>query len=523
MNARPFSIGIVGAGFSGALLAVHLLRYCRSDDRIYLIEKRAGFGRGLAYSTTNQHHLLNVRAGNMSAFASRPDHFVDWLRHRRAEDGEAAADADSFVSRRLYGTYVRSLLCDELWSGGKGPNLFLVPDQAVSLHEAPDGVSLTVAGGRCYRLDMVVLAGGNLPADRTDGAYFGDPWDPNATLGLAKHAHVLLIGTGLTMVDVVQSLLAENHRGPIRAISRRGLLPQVHAQIQPVEISIEDLPRTTSLVRLMSWLRRRVRSARSNDIDWRSVVDGLRPHTTDLWRRLPLDERQRFLRHLRPWWDTHRHRMAPAVNAQLQAAIASGQLHIGAARVIDIVPSEVSVQVTLRPRHSDVAEVSTFSRVINCSGPETDFKACRDPLVRDMLLRGFTRPDPLGLGLEVSEQGALLNGAGQPSSRLFALGPLTRGSFWEIVAVPDIRMHCARLASHLATRLYGRSNVEPPVPQPIASSQPVEPPTESLASPCLVQPGKRLDLVSRATPASPAGRGRSPNAGPGQGTWQSTR
>jgi uncharacterized NAD(P)/FAD-binding protein YdhS len=522
MNGRPFNIGIIGAGFSGALLAVHLLRYCRPDDRIYLIEKRAGFGRGLAYSTTNQNHLLNVRAGNMSAFADRPEHFVDWLQNRLADDGDVPADADSFVSRRLYGTYVRSLLCDELWSGGKGPNLFLVPDQAVSLHEAPDGVSLTVAGGRCYRLDIVVLAGGNLPADRTDGAYFGDPWNANATSGIPKHAPVLLIGTGLTMVDVVQSLLGENHCGPIRAISRRGLLPQVHSRIEPVEISIEDLPRTTSLVRLMGWLRHRVRSAQDGDLDWRSVVDGLRPHTTDLWRRLPLNERQRFLRHLRPWWDTHRHRMAPAVNAQLQTAIASGQLHISAARVVDVVPSEVSVQVTLRPRHKDNSEVVNVARVINCSGPETDFKACRDPLVRDLLLRGFARPDPLGLGLEVSEQGALLNGTGQPSSRLFALGPLTRGSFWEIVAVPDIRMHCARLANHLATRLYGRGNVEAPVRRPIVSSQPLETRAEA-ASPGILPSGTRPDIVSRATPASPVGRGRNPSAGPGQGTWQSTR
>ena len=310
MNARPFSIGIVGAGFSGALLVVHLLRYCRPGDKVYLIEKRAGFGRGLAFSTTNQNHLLNVRAGNMSAFQDRPEHFVEWLQRRSVDDGPAP-DGNSFVSRRRYGTYVRSLLCDELWLEGKGPNLYLVPDEAVSLHEAPERVSLTVAGGRCYQLDYVVLAAGNLPPDRSEGAYFGDPWHPGAIMGISRFAPVLLIGTGLTMVDVVQSLIEEGHRGPIRAVSRRGLLPQVHAPTQPIDIAAEDLPPTTSVVRLMRWLRHCVREAESNHCDWRSVVDGLRPHIPDLWRRLSLDERRRFLRHLRPWWDIHRHRMAP--------------------------------------------------------------------------------------------------------------------------------------------------------------------------------------------------------------------
>jgi uncharacterized NAD(P)/FAD-binding protein YdhS len=165
MNPRPLSIAVIGTGFSGALLAVHLLRHCRAGDRVYLIEKRAGFGRGLAYSATNQRHLLNVRAGNHD----QPNHFVDWLRHHAQPAHGAAPTAESFVSRRLYGTYIRSLLCDELWTSGKGRNLFLVPDQAVALNEDPRCVSLTVAGGRCYRVDRVVLAAGNSASRREQG------------------------------------------------------------------------------------------------------------------------------------------------------------------------------------------------------------------------------------------------------------------------------------------------------------------------------------------------------------------
>ncbi|MFO1120012.1 MAG: FAD/NAD(P)-binding protein [Rhodospirillales bacterium] len=482
MNNDSFSIGIIGAGFSGALLAVHLLHRCRPGDRIYLIEKRAGFGRGLAYSTVNQNHLLNVRAGNMSAFQDQPDHFVEWLRRHQAESGAGSdANQDSFISRRLYGTYVRSLLCDELWSGGKGTNLYLVPDQAVALHEAPDGVSLVVAGGRCYRLDAVVFAAGNLPPDRSQGAYFGNPWDPEAVTGIAKNAPVLLIGTGLTMVDVVLSLLDGQHRGPIHAMSRRGLLPQMHKPARPVELAVWDLPRTTSITKLTRWLRLGVRTAEAEGWDWRSVVDGLRPHLQDLWRRLSIEERRRFLRHLRPWWDIHRHRMAPTVATQLQAAIARGQLTVSAGRTVNITPGDSQVQVTYRPRNGEL-QTAEFARVINCSGPETNYRAAEDPLVHDLMRRGFARPDPLGLGLEVSEQGALLSADGRPSPRLFALGPVTRGSFWEIVAVPDIRMHCARLAAHLATRLREMNRNESAARRQrgIISSPPEERPADSV-------------------------------------------
>jgi uncharacterized NAD(P)/FAD-binding protein YdhS len=453
MPLEPFSVAVIGAGFSGALLAVHLLRNSRAADRIYLIERRAGFGRGLAYSTRNAGHLLNVRAGNMSAFQDHPDHFVEWLRQREASDvgGRGRSDADTFVSRRLYGTYIRSVLCDELWHGGKGRNLFLVPDDAVALNEDRGGVSLTVAGGRCYRVDAVVLATGNPAPDRNEGVYFGDPWHPDATAGIARNDPVLLIGTGLTMVDTVQSLLCRDHRGTIHAVSRRGLLPQVHAPTKPLEISPQRLPRTTSTAKLAAWLHAAVRHAAKEGHDWRSVIDGLRPHIQDLWRRLPLEERRRFLRHLRPWWDIHRHRMAPLVASDLHAAIDRNQVVIRAGRLQEMIIGTSSATCRIQRRGLRIEETLPVARVINCSGPQTNYARNRDPLIKDMLARGFVRTDPLDVGLDVSEQGALVSSRGVASSRLFAVGPVTRGTFWEIVAVPDIRLHCVRLANHLMT------------------------------------------------------------------------
>lgn len=217
-DSSGFRVAVIGAGLSGSLLAVHLLQHCRPADRVFLIESRAGFGRGLAYSTNNPNHLLNVRAGNMSAFPDRPDHFLSWLQRRARDADEPEPTADCFVSRQLYGAYIRSLLADRIWAGGKGRNLVLVPDTAQAITEDGRGFRVVVEVGRSYPADVVVLAAGHFPPGSTLGAYRGNPWDAEAVAKLHADDSVALIGTGLTMVDVVQSLLDAGHRGPIVAI-----------------------------------------------------------------------------------------------------------------------------------------------------------------------------------------------------------------------------------------------------------------------------------------------------------------
>ncbi len=471
MQGKSFHIAIIGAGFSGALLAVHLLQRCRPADRVYLIEKRASFGRGLAYSTTSLGHLLNVRAANMSAYHDAPNHFVEWLRRKDVRVDGMTPSGDCFVSRKVYGSYIRSLLGEQLWTGGKGRNLLLVPDEAVSISEDPDGASVRVAGGRRYRVDVVVLAAGNPPREPGSGPVFRDPWDPHATQGVPPDAPVLLIGSGLTMVDVFQSLTDNGHRGRVYAFSRRGLLPQEHAPTRPLELSANDLPRTTSVARMARWVREMVDLATAEGGDWRSVFDGLRPHVPDLWRRLSIDERRRFVRHLQPWWDSHRHRLAPQIARQIGSWIAAGRLEIGAARTLELLPGASSLRVRLRRRGSDVIEDLDVARVIDCTGPSTRFRSSCDPLIRDLVDRGVARSDALDLGLDVNEHGALLSCDGVPSQRLFAIGPVTRGTFWEIVAVPDIRLRCVRLAGLLMANVrerFARARPSDPSPAPDA-------------------------------------------------------
>jgi uncharacterized NAD(P)/FAD-binding protein YdhS len=452
MTENGRRIVIIGAGFSGSLLAVHLLRRSRPEDRVFLIERNAAFGRGLAYATGNARHLLNVRAGNMSAFSDQPDHFLDWIRALPEADlgaVQVTVDRLTFVSRRLYGSYIQHILARELSSEDCGNRLCLVADEAVALHQADGHYRVEVGCGQHYDADAVALAVGNFPLEGDMLGYVANPWDPATLAALDPEAPVLLIGTGLTMIDVVISLLDQKHSGPIHAISRRGLLPRTHAAVTPEPRFLPASTAPQGVLALLTLIRQQVRRATAEGRDWRAVMDALRPDTRDLWRALPLAEKQRFLRHLRPWWDVHRHRMAPSVAARIGTARARGQLTVSRARLGRLTPKRGGIEAELLPVGGAAAVVSKVDRVINCSGPLSDISRIQAPLINTLLSEGSARPDPLGLGLEVTGEGAVIDSTGRISERLFAVGPITKGVFWETTAVPDIRLQCERLAAHI--------------------------------------------------------------------------
>ena len=451
------TVAIVGAGFSGTLLALHLLRHCPSPTQVVLIERSARFGGGQAYSTGNASHLLNVPAGRMSAFHDSPLDFLEWLRAQPpCSHGTGDATPGCFVSRRSYGAYVRDLLKRELRRPELGNRLTLVRGEATRLAGGAGPVELTLDRDRRLSAGIVVLAVGNLapePPHLADARFYDgplyrpDPWAPDALEGLDPNAPVLLIGTGLTMVDMVVSLLDRGHQGRIHALSRRGLLPRRHASASNLAVEAPALP--TRLVPLLRAIRQAARNAGPDA--WQGVIDGLRPFTVDLWQVLSLEDRQRFLRHLRRWWDVHRHRMAPAVAERLDAARAGGQLEVHAGWLRKLVERpDGRAQATYLSRGNGRPEQLSAARVINCAGPSTDYARVRHPLVRSLLGDGLVRPDPLRLGLDVTGSCATLNREGAISRRLFAAGPITKGAFWEITAVPDIRRQCEALAMHVA-------------------------------------------------------------------------
>lgn len=436
-------VAIVGAGFSGTLQAINLLRH--EGPRATLIERGGRAGEGLAYGAAHPSHVLNVRAGNMSALPDDPGHFARWLEARGVKDA-----AGAFASRVTYGVYLREML-DAALATSNG-RLTVRYDEVVDAVETPRGIALKLAHGDVIEADAAVLAVGNLPphdppglADGMlpDDLYKGDPWAGDVADGLDASDTVLVVGTGLTMIDVALMLEARGFAGGIVALSRRGLLPRRHEAASDWA-KIDERPATVA-----SGLVRQVR-ARAETVGWRNAVDELRPFTQPMWANASEAERVRFLRHLRPWWDVHRHRLAPEVADRLSAMQDRGQLEVRAGRTIAFMPEGDGVATTWRPRGSNSAETMRVRRIINCTGPLGDLNRTIDPLLVALREHGAIRPDAAHLGIDVNGVGQVIGANGRPSERLYALGPMTRGAFWEIVAVPDIRRQTWDVARRLS-------------------------------------------------------------------------
>jgi uncharacterized NAD(P)/FAD-binding protein YdhS len=449
MNADRRAI-IVGGGASGALLACHLMRSLSPDIPVTLIERNADIGRGLAYGTTNPDHLLNVRAANMSAFVDDPEHFWRWLQANQL--APAGADQFCFVSRQTYGRYIESLLRE--LSSGMNRELQVVHGECVAIAPAPSGVVVRLRDGSAIAGQLAVLATGNetCQTHMLSDLYL-DPWTASAGNAVAEDARIVILGTGLTMVDHVQSLVRGGHRGPIVALSRRGLLPRPHRPVVPITVERADIPFGGETSALTRWFRNMTRTAHQHGGDWRSVVDGIRPFTQELWQSLSAPDRRRFLRHARAWWDVHRHRMAPEVEDIIGGAIASGQLTIVAGKVQSVRRGHDGAVVTYRPRGRQTVETIEAACIVECRGINAIPHTTTNPVLRSLLDNGLARIDPLGVGLDTTNECALVDATGQPSTRLFAIGPLTRATFWEVVAVPDIRTQCHRLTERIRSQL----------------------------------------------------------------------
>ncbi len=451
MAARP-TVAVVGAGFSGLLTALRLLA-APDGPAVRLIERRGAFAQGVAYSTLEADHLLNVRAANMSAFAEDPGHFLRWLTSRGFE-----GVGNLFAPRRLYGEYLRAMIHEAVGAADAG-RLILEADAAVGVRRLGVGWTVEMAMGRSFEADAVVLAMGNQTPTTPRGAgdavlaapaYVADPWSLSAE-ALPDEGLVVLLGTGLSMVDVALQIHRMKPALRLLAVSRRGLLPRVHLADGPLALEVTP-PADVSPARLLEFLRRR-----SSGLEWRAVIDGFRAHVHDIWRGWSLAERRRFLRHARPWWDVHRHRMAPQVADKLSALIAGGVLEVAAGRIqaMDVAPDGLDVGWT--PKGAAPSVTSRAALVVNCTGPNADPTASADALLTGLIERGDARVDPCGLGLDVDPDARLLDATGQAHDTLFAVGPITRGASWEITSVPDIRLQAARCAASVVETLGARA------------------------------------------------------------------
>lgn len=430
------AVAIIGGGFSGTILAAEL---ARRGVRSILFEGAGREGRGTAYSTLEPAHLLNVPAAKMSAWAHDPGHFQRMIE-------AAGGSGKDFAERREFGRYLRGIL-DEAVANGI---VEVIRARALSARLDGAGWRIHVEDGGEVAADALVLAQGNQPPEPLRGTeqlgvcFVNNPWVAESAAAIARVAgsggDALIIGTGLTMVDMVLSLDAAGHRGRIVALSRRGQIPRAHADFEPAPVKLDELP-LGNIGALWRWQRRR-----AGEVGWRAAVDSWRPHSHAIWRSLDAGERRRFVRHARPWWDVHRHRIAPQVARQVADMVGEGRLEIVAGRIGSMREVEGGLEVEILRRGRPSPEVRTFAAAFNCTGPLGAILRTRDPLLKQMLDDGLVAADEMGMGLAVNE-------GSRAGERTWALGPLTKGAYWEIVAVPDIREQAAAVAENIAAEL----------------------------------------------------------------------
>lgn len=422
---------VIGAGASGTLAAVHLLR-SGVPLELVLVDRSGEFGPGRAYRTGDPGHLLNTPAGKMSALANDPGHFVRWSR----------ADAGAFLPRGHYGRYLAETLRAEE-ERALGITVRHVTDTAIGLAAEDDGVTVRLARSGKTHADFAVLAPGAGASDPLAGLlpggsprYVADPWA--GPLPITGGAPVLVIGTGLSMMDVAASI------GPdsvVHAVSRHGLLPQAHRRAAEPPPSFPDLPeRIGSLGELLRFARRCLSADPGR---WRDFVDHLRPHTRRLWRQLDMAERRRFLDRVDHYWNVHRHRAAPATHRRVHELLASGRLRLHRGRVVAVRPVADGFEVRLTGER-----VLRVGWLVNATG----FRRDGGPLVRQLVADGTARPDPLGLGVRIAGDGRVLDRRGVPC-RVFTLGALRRGEEFESTAVPEIRTQAAEIAATVAAHV----------------------------------------------------------------------
>lgn len=459
---RYVDVAIIGAGFSGSMVAVHLAHTLRCARQIALIEKQRRTGPGIAYSTDNPLHLLNVPAGKMSAYPEKPSHFLEWLREHPElvrQFGLELLTEESFVPRSLFGLYLELLVQRCAIQTG---HVHRFQREAVDLVRAPDGsFHVVLADHTTIFARKVVLALGNFPpgdpivADRRfhrSKNYLTDPWRSETLERLSQTGDILILGSGLTALDLILSLNEMKQNGMIYVLSRRGHFPHRHARTEPYLLQQSDLRKIHRVRELLRAVRNEVSLAARLNIDWRSVIDALRPHTQAIWQGLDLAERRRFFRHLRPYWEIHRHRAAPEALDIKDAMEKAGRLRCYQGRVERIVERENTLFVKFWNRWRIGGELAV-NLVINCTGPECNYHKLKDPLVLQLFLRGLARPDPLFLGFEVNEQGQLIDVTGRAVSNLYTLGSTQKGRLFETTAVPELARQAIELATLLAEEL----------------------------------------------------------------------
>ncbi|HMT07967.1 MAG TPA: FAD/NAD(P)-binding protein [Pyrinomonadaceae bacterium] len=441
-------ITIIGGGASGTLTATNLLKLAGETPlHVDLVEKRSRIGRGVAFGTTRDAHLLNVPCGRMGAFPDDVGGFHAWLVANGHE-----FDDHAFVPRRLFGAYLRDTF--ESAAASTNVSIELHDDEAVDLSVDNKAAQVMLRSGEILQTDKVVLAFGNFaPPDPsvvnkdfvTSPRYFKDPWNDELYSSLKPDDEVFVIGTGLSMVDVAIQLNASGHRGKISAISTKGLLPAVHELGHTYPVFNDELDGATRITDVFKTVRKHAAKA-EQDSNWRAVIDSLRPATQKLWLDLPLAEKRYFKQHLSRYWNIARHRVPPEANAILQQMQADGRLEILAGRLNDI---RHDGRFSITYSNNGIESTAKADVLVNCIGSETNFSRIDSEFVRNLVARRHIRNNELDMGIMATPDGRVFSKNDEYSETVWTLGTALKGTLWETTAIPEIRTQARALALRL--------------------------------------------------------------------------
>jgi len=465
----PRTIVIVGAGFSGVVVATNLLRLPQARPLRVVLVDRAPMARGVAYAERRYRYLLNVPAGRMSASSADPAEFLTFA--RRTLPGSTP---DDFLPRELYGQYLQSLLAGAALASPPHVHLVQVHGLVIAI-ERPHRTSVIkvhLADGRRITADTLVLALGNPPPAPLPGSevlqsssrYIKDPW--KAPPVFRSGETVLIVGTGLTMADVaLAGSEAAKGKAVIHALSRHGLVPPPQTAFRQLHDELDSAPLRQAASISMRRLVRTIRTL-ADDIelrggDWRQAIAFVRTLAPTLWPHVPIRERRRFLRHVRCYWDVHRHRLPDATWSALNELRRRGNLHVHAGRLLGLEGAGKHIRASWRARGASGQTTMLVNRVINCTGPHYDARQSGERLLRSMIAQGIGVPDPLGLGLVTHEFGALVDVGGRVADNIYYIGPMLRPRYWETTAVQELRAHAEQLACHLAASNSARWALRP--------------------------------------------------------------
>lgn len=469
MTTKP-TIGIIGGGFCGTATFIQLIKQTKGPLNIVLINKTKPHTKGIAFNSYNPDHVLNVPAVKMSLFPDEPENFVEWIKSKTEYSNFVDDELnDKFLPRQIYGRYLEELFNETIYNLPENVSINVLEDEAVDLIPSESSMKVVLKKNKSFNADRVVLALGNFIPENPkiknerfyeSKNYFQDPWKIDVIKNLDEINDILIIGTGLTMVDNVISLLQHGYKGKIYALSTKGFFPLSHKKRKPYTEILDDLKPPYSISKLYVTFRKHIKHVLSNGITGEAVVDAVRPKTQEIWLSLSLDDKKRFMNHIRHLWGVARHRLPKEIFDNMQTLMKDGRLEILGGRILNIEEKDNKIIVSYKDRKNQQVKEVKVQRVINCTGPKTDLNKVDDELVKNLMSRGIVAADEMKLGINALPDGTIIQKDHSLSTRVFTLGSMLKGILWESTAVPELRSQAKNLASHLLDQLEVKDKVK---------------------------------------------------------------